>query len=298
MERIRGAIAVFIGAASFGILSTIVKKAYAAGFTLGEVTGVQVLMGMLFLWILFGLQKIKGISKDHYPSLTAKWKVILAGVSTGAVSVLYYKCVQLMPASIAIILLMQFIWISAIINYVVYKQKPSTKLLLGIVGILGATILAAGLADIGIEEFNIMGLVYGILSATAYAIFITVNSKVGNDYPPLHKSALMLTGSFIFIFILFQPVTLFTNTIDLSIYKYGALLSLFGTVIPPLLFAYGMPKTGISLGSILSAVELPVAVAMSYFILYEPVTYLQWIGVIGILVVVIWINTQKRRLDI
>lgn len=294
----RGAIAVFIGAASFGILSTIVKKAYGAGFTLGEVTGVQVLLGMLFLWVLFGLQKIKGISKEQYPATTAKWKIIIAGVSTGAVSVLYYKCVQLMPASIAIVLLMQFIWISAIINYIVYKQKPSIKLLIGIVGILASTILAAGLADTGINDINVMGIVYGLLSATAYAIFITVNSKVGNDYPPLHKSALMLTGSCIFIFLLFQPVSLFISTIDLSIYEYGTLLSLFGTVIPPLLFAYGMPKTGISLGSILSAVELPVAVAMSYFILYEPVSSFQWIGVIGILLLVIWINLQKRRLDI
>lgn len=297
MERIRGAIAVFIGAASFGILSTIVKKAYAAGFTLGEVTGVQVLLGMIFLWILYGFQKAKGIALEKYPSTTPKWQIIIAGVSTGAVSILYYKCVQLMPASIAIILLMQFIWISAIINFVVYKQKPSLKLLLGIVGILAFTVLAAGLLNSRIEDINTMGMVYGLLAATAYAIFITVNSKVGNDYPPLKKSALMLTGSCIFIFSLLQPFSLFATSVDLHIYEYGVLLSLFGTVIPPLLFAYGMPKTGISLGSILSAVELPVAVAMSYFILYEPVSYLQWIGVVGILAVVIWINSQKRSLD-
>ncbi|HAU55105.1 MAG TPA: EamA family transporter, partial [Sphingobacterium sp.] len=43
MEKLKGALAVFLGASSFGILSTFVKKAYGKGLTLGEVTGIQVL---------------------------------------------------------------------------------------------------------------------------------------------------------------------------------------------------------------------------------------------------------------
>jgi hypothetical protein len=40
-QRIKGGLLVFIGAASFGLLSTIVKLAYAEGYTLGEITGTQ-----------------------------------------------------------------------------------------------------------------------------------------------------------------------------------------------------------------------------------------------------------------
>lgn len=294
MKNLQGALAVFIGAASFGVLSTFVKKAYSAGFSLGEVTGVQALLGMLILWIIFLLMKITKVNLDKYPRKTASWKIMLAGISTGVVSVLYYKCVQLVPASIAIVLLMQFIWISALVNYILFKHKPSKKQRIGIILILIATLFATGALESNIHEVSTLGIVYGLLAALAYSIFIIVNGKVGNDYPPVQKSALMVTGACILIFILLQPISLVQVTIDSKIYTYGILLAVFGTVLPPFLFAYGMPKIDIALGSILSAVELPVAVAMSYFVLHENVSILQWFGVAFILAVVVWINYKKK----
>lgn len=294
MKNLQGALAVFIGAASFGVLSTFVKKAYSAGFSLGEVTGVQALLGMLILWIIFLLMKITKVNLDKYPRKTASWKIMLAGISTGVVSVLYYKCVQLVPASIAIVLLMQFIWISALVNYILFKHKPSKKQRVGIILILIATLFATGALESNIHEISTLGIVYGLLAALAYSIFIIVNGKVGNDYPPVQKSALMVTGACILIFILLQPISLVQVTIDPQIYTYGILLAVFGTVLPPFLFAYGMPKIDIALGSILSAVELPVAVAMSYFVLHENVSILQWFGVAFILSVVVWINYKKN----
>ncbi|MGH2623194.1 MAG: EamA family transporter, partial [Sphingobacterium sp.] len=98
-------------------------------------------------------------------------------------------------------------------------------------------------------------MIYGLLAATAYALFIIVNGRVGNDYPPLKKSALMITGAFILISIVLQPISLLQADVVIGILPFGLLLSLFGTVIPPLLFSYGMPKTGYSLGSVLGAIE-------------------------------------------
>ena len=294
MEKLRGAIAVFIGAACFGILSTFVKKSYASGFTLAEVTGVQALLGMICLWMLYLILKLSNYNFSSFTKKTASWKIIVAGISTGLVSILYYKCVELVPASIAIVLLMQFIWIGALINYVVYRQAPSKKQFIGILLILISTVFATGAIESTIDNISSIGVMYGILAATAYAIFLIVNGKIGNDYPPVHKSALMVTGAFIFIFCTLQPVSLFNSNIDFKIYQYGTLLAIFGTVLPPFLFAYGMPKIGVSLGSILSAVELPVAVCMSYFVLSETVSIIQWIGVIAILSIVVWINYNKR----
>jgi len=70
MEKLKGALAVFLGASSFGILSTFVKKAYGQGLTLGEVTGIQVLFGMLMLWLIFIV--IKLFSGKSFQSSTKK----------------------------------------------------------------------------------------------------------------------------------------------------------------------------------------------------------------------------------
>ncbi len=296
MDKIKGIIAVSIGAASFGILSTFVKKAYAQGFTLGEVTGVQALFGMLLLWLALLVIYVSYRKYfQQYERKSNRWTILLSGISTGAVSLLYYKCVQLVPASLAIVLLMQYIWIGQLIEFVFFKERPTRRTVIGIAVILLATLLATGLLERSMDSLNIIGIIYGMLAATAYAIFIIVNGRVGNDYPPLQKSAFMVSGSCIFIFVLLQPFSLFEVDTLFRIGPYGLLLAVFGTVLPPVMFAYGMPKIGISLGSILSAVELPVAVCMSYFVLHEQVSIGQFFGVICILIVVVALNLPKRK---
>lgn len=295
MDKIKGIIAVFIGAASFGILSTFVKKAYAKGFTLGEVTGIQALFGMFLLWITLLIIYIvyrKYVSR--YARKSSKWTMLISGISTGAVSLLYYKCVQLVPASLAIVLLMQYIWIGQLLEFTIFKERPARRNVIGIFVILLATLFATGLLEQDLHTIDLMGIFYGMLAATAYAVFIIVNGRVGNDHPPLQKSAFMVSGACIFIFILLQPFSLFELDTLVKIGPYGLLLSVFGTVLPPVMFAYGMPKIGVSLGSILSAVELPVAVCMSYFVLQEQVSPLQFVGVFSILLVVVILNLPKK----
>jgi len=293
MNKTKGAIAVFLGAASFGILSTFVKKAYEQGYNLGEVTGIQALLGAIFLWLLWLITKKKKKKKKTYKSLTPRWKIILSGISTGLVSILYYKSVELLPASLAIVLLMQYIWIGQLIELIFFKVKPQLSQIVVIICILGGTVLATGMLEEPIDSFSVEGIGYGLLAATAYAVFIIVNGRIANDYPPVYKSALMITGALLLVFITLHPWSLFTLQTFTDILPYGILLSLFGTVVPPLLFAYGMPKTGYSLGSVLSAVELPVAVCMSYLVLYESVSWLKWVGILFILITIFWKNKLK-----
>lgn len=297
MNKLFGALAVFIGAISFGILSTFVKKAYSQGFSLQEVTGIQALLGMFFLWALVLITYIFSNKRfSSHTRKTSKWLILACGLTTGSVSILYYKSVQLVPASLAIVLLMQYLWIGLLVERVFFKSRPSKKQLLAAGAILGSTLLATGIFQSEWRNFDIIGILYGLLAATAYSLFLIVNGRVGNDYPPVLKSAFMITGAFIWIAILMQPFTLFQSPIFTSILPYGLLLSVFGTVLPPLLFAYGIPKTGVPLASILSAAELPVAVCMSYFVLQEEVRFLQWIGVLLIVLIIIWNNTSRRRM--
>ncbi|UIR56509.1 DMT family transporter [Sphingobacterium sp. SRCM116780] len=297
MEKLKGAIAVFVGASSFGVLSTFVKQAYAQDYyTLGQVTGVQVIFGMIILWMVYWLiQLLNPTANQSYTKKSNKWKILISGISTGLVSIIYYKCVQLVPASLAIVLLMQYIWIGTLIEFIVFKNKPSSRQLIGIVIVLIGTLLATDLIEQGIDKLNWTGIAYGLLAATAYASFLIVNGRIGNDYPPIQKSALMVTGSCIMICCIFPPTFLISGVLGNSIWHFGFILSLFGTVIPPLLFAYGIPKIGYSLSGILSSAELPVAICMSYFILREVVNPIQWTGVLLILATVVWLNTKSQE---
>lgn len=319
-NKFTGGIFVFLGACSFGVLSTIVKNAYKEGYTLGQITGSQAFLGMVMLWILYFLYESLGKEKNtvsdnnfsretrriqkniqHQPGesykpyrSTAWWKVSFAGIFTGLVGVFYYQCVKLIPASIAIILLMQYLWISILIEAVVFKKKPHKIQLIAASIVLVGTLFAAGVFNQAVT-LNIKGIGFGLLAAFCYAIFLIASGRVGNDLPLLKKGALMITGSCIVTWVIFPPLFLFDGLFFDGLYKWGLALALLGTVIPPLFFSFGMPRTGVSLGAILSAAELPVAVISSNFILGENVQALQWAGVLLILSAIVLTNIKFRR---
>lgn len=291
---LKGIILVLFGACSFGILSTFVKLAYADGYSLSDVTGTQAFFGAILLWLFYFIQT--KIGKKVYPKSETHWfKLLAAGTFTGLVSMFYYQCVKLVPASLAIILLMQFVWISVLLELFIYKKKPSKMQILAVAIILGGTVLASGFTEAKANNIHVEGIVYGMLAALCYAIFLMLNGKLGNDYPPLKKSALMITGACILIFIVLPPTFLVNGNLSGSLLKWGIILAVFGTFIPPLCFASGIPRIGLTLSSILSSAELPVAVLMSSLVLHEEVNLIRWIGVVVILSALILPNLENIK---
>ncbi|WP_299820712.1 DMT family transporter [uncultured Pontibacter sp.] len=280
---------VFLGACSFGILSTFVKLAYKEGFTLGDVTGTQVFFGLIFLWVMVLLRKLLG-GKSNSTSFREKLTLAAMGTSTGLVSIFYYKCVQTVPASIAILLLMQFTWMSLVVDAITKRKMPTASQVSMVLLVLVGTCLAGRLFSDQLPNFDLAGIGYGLLAAFCYTIFLAVNGKAGNNLHPFTKSALLLTGATILVFTIFPPVFLVNGALMNGLFKWGLVLSVFGTVLPPVLFAYGIPKTGLGLSAILSAAELPVAVFMSWVVLQEDVWPVQWLGVALILVAILAAN--------
>jgi hypothetical protein len=82
---------------------------------------------------------------------------------------------------------------------------------------------------------------------------------VASNISSAQRSLYMLLVVIVFSFSIVTQVTPFNFEIFL---KWGVVLALFGTIIPPLLMNAGFPLTGIGLGSIVSALELPVSVTM------------------------------------
>lgn len=290
----KGIALVFLGACSFGILSTFVKLAYKDGYTLGDVTGTQVLFGFILLWLIVLVRHLFG-AKGAPSTLSEKIKLASMGTSTGLVSIFYYKCVQMVPASVAILLLMQFTWMTLVFDAIIKRKMPTFVQALTVVIVLLGTALAGRLFADKLPDFEIEGLFYGLLAALCYTVFLTVNGAAGNKMHPTTKSALILTGACVLVMSVFPPQFLWNGALQTGLWKWGIILAVFGTVIPPLFFAYGIPRTGLSLSAILSAAELPVAVLMSSIVLQENVGPIQWLGVALILAAIIFSNMHSHR---
>ncbi|WP_404448601.1 DMT family transporter [Sutcliffiella horikoshii] len=284
------ALIVFLGGCCLGILSTFVKLAYAAGYSMSEVTGSQVLVGTFIIWIVYLFIQKK---KLH---VIQTLKLVLAGIPMGLTGLLYYQSLQTLEASLAIICLFQFIWIGTLIEWMFYKKRPSTGKILSIVVLLSGSILAAGFLGESIESISWQGAIWGILSAFTFSIFIFLSGIIGKEIPAIQKSALLSTGCLLINFILFPPLFLVDFPTVIGIAPYGLVLGIFGVVLPPLLFSIGMPHVGPSFGTILTASELPVAVIMSAFVLSEQISMYQWTGVALILGGIVFGNLKQMKI--
>ncbi len=288
------ALIVFLGGCCYGVLSTFVKLAYSAGYSVTEVTGGQYLFGTLLTWILVLFTKKKKLTLNQI------FKLLLSGIPFGLTGVFYYQSLQTLNASLAIIFLFQFVWIGTLFEWIFYKKRPAKWKVISIAILLIGSILAAGIVSEGGIVLSWQGTIWGLFSALTFATFIFLSSLVGKDTPPILKSALLSTGGSITVSLLLPPMFLFDLPVLMGVAPYGLFLGLFGAVLPPLLFSIGMPHIGPGLGTILTASELPVAISMSSLILAEHVSLSRWIGVVLILVGIVAGNirrSNKREMD-
>jgi drug/metabolite transporter (DMT)-like permease len=287
---------VFAGACSFGILSTFVKLAYREGYTAAEISFSQAFIGMVILWIWVFVQRKTMAERNINPiPLTRWWALLLTGSSIGLTTFVYYVSVHYIPASIAIVILMQFSWISMLLDWFFFKKRPTVSQLLVVGMILVGTVMASGWFGVHTGEISLTGVLYAFGSACLYAVYLVANSRVGNEVPALKKSAVMMMGATLAIFLVNAVALTGSTHFDLHLIKWALFLAVFGTVIPPILFAKGMPRTGVGLSAILMTVELPVATICSYVILQEPIAGLQWLGVTVMLLSMILLNVQKIK---
>ena len=292
-NTLKGVFLVGFGATSYGMLATFVKMAYDEGYTTAEVTISQFVLGITGILIINWFQKAK--SENEVIKATKKniFQLMIAGTSMGLTSVFYYMAVKYIPVSIAIVLLMQTVWIGLILEMILEKKIPSTQKIVAAIVVLIGTLLATNIFKNEIQ-LDWRGLVMGMLAACSFTTTMFTANRVALGISSAQRSLYMLLGGaiIVFAFAIATQNTAFHFAIFL---KWGIILSLFGTIIPPMLMNAGFPLTGIGLGSIVSALELPVSVLMAYFLLHENVVLLQWIGILLIILAIIIMNINFKK---
>lgn len=284
MEKLKGSLYVALAAASYGVLASMVKYANIKGVHISILTAGQFFFGLL---ILFALQ----LRVKRKMTWVDKRQLLLFGLSFGGTSLFYYLSLLYIPVSLAIILLMQAIWMGVILE-IVLKRKFETKKIIGaLLAILG-TVFAADVFSTD-TTLNFTGITYGIMAALSYTCNMYASNEIAVEQSSIKRSFYFILGGSI-------TVTAFWNSSILEHFQllpflqWGFVLALFGTILPPLLFTVGMPKIGTGLGGIVSSFEIPVSLLCAYLLLGEELNLLQWMGVLIILLSIVLINLKKK----
>ena len=270
---------VVVAASCYGVLSTIIKVAMENGFTAAEAVTSQYFVGFFLAALLFA------VTQRKFPRLRG-WKIlVLSGVCTAATGTVYGQSLEYLPASLAVVLLFQFTWIGMFLDCIVKRRRLKRAEVLSLVLLFGGTLLAAGVIDADLSAIAWQGWAWGIGAAFCFSAFMFVNGK---------KVEGMDTSARLFYVSLFAAIAVgLVQTPEIvwngqlfaeGLWVYGLLLGFFGIVMPIYFFSIAVPHTGSGLASILSAMELPVAIIASVLILNETLTPLQIVGIAIILV--------------
>ena len=290
---LKGVFLVGLGSTSYGMLATFVKIAYGEGFTTPEVTIAQFAYGITGMLLINMFQKAKKRNDVAKASTKNISQLMLAGTSLGMTSIFYYLAVKYIPVSIAIVLLIQTVWMGVLFEMILEKKRPSTQKIISVIIVLFGTALATNLIKSKVE-LDWRGIALGLLAAASFTTTMFTANRVATHVSSAQRSLFMLLGGAVIVtgFAIATQTTPFNFEIFM---KWGIILALFGTIIPPLLFNAGFPLTGIGLGSIVSALELPVSVLMAYFLLNEKVILLQWVGIVLIILAIVIMNVNFKN---
>lgn len=274
-EKMLGGLSVLLAASFYGFMSPIVKGAYGEGHSFAQVTFSQFFYASFFFlpYFLWQLKKTK-------VNLKELWKLLLVGfLGLGGTSLFYYGSLQLLPASISLILLFQFVWVGLLLEWLFFGHKPTPYHLLSVGVVLLGTFFTIPIGDVG-ENLSLPGIGLGLAAAFSYSFFLIGTARLSAGMKGGMRSAIMVLGTLVLIFLFFLT---YTPPVELNpfgtISKWGLLLGLLGQVFPPLLFSYGAPRIGGSLTSLFGTMELPVGILAAFFILNEVILPIQWFGI-------------------
>ncbi len=267
---------IVIGSSSYGILSTMIKVAMGYGFTTEEAVTSQYVVGFLLALIIFI------VTQRSLPNISGKGFLIImiSGLLTGTTGIVYGQSVHYLPASLAVVMLFQFTWIGLFLDCIIHRRRPTRPELISLVFLISGTILAAGILDVDLSGLDWRGWAFGLASAFSFACFMQFNSKQVEGISTIGRMTIMSLFSMLIV-LLFQAPEVVTNgkLFGTELLYFGLALGFFGIILPILLFTVAVPKVGGGVASILSAVELPVAILASVLVLHEALTGLQIFGI-------------------
>lgn len=288
MSELVGFIYVLLAGLGFGFLGVFGRLGFQRGLSVGEILTWRFLLAALLLWIYLLLfkRKLINLSKKQIFISSA-----LGVFGYSLFSTLYFMSIQGISISLAALLLFTFPIFVNIGAYIFLKEKMTLKQIISLVlATLGIAILVWG--PLFINSFS--AVIYALLAAISYAIYVLVSGQVQKGVEPLSSSLYVITSAGIALLLFHQPS--FSRFMHFSYQEHLIFLGLatICTVAPLTLFLAGLQRLSSSKASLVVMIEPVVAAVAAWLLLDEKLTLGQAAGALLVLLS-LFLNATKSK---
>ena len=147
----------------------------------------------------------------------------------------------------------------------------------------------------GTSEFNFLGVLYAILSAILYALYVITSKKLTTKLSPLTLTLVLCYGCSTMMLVYAYGIGAFTLPNNIDVCMQLLCLSVIGTVIPILFLLQAFKYISAMKASIISVLEPVTVVMVGALFLEEILSGLQIIGIIVILTGAIIVQFDKVK---
>lgn len=252
----------FVAGSSYGFIVPVIKSASASGILPFSFLPLQYLIALPICIAVVLIRRIKLCAPKQLASMT------LLGIFTGGCSLCYYNAVALLPASAALTLLFQYIWVSVLIECLHRRRFPMRSTVVSIVIVLIGTVFATGLLDGSVGSLDPIGVAFGCGSAVFYALFLYCSGLIATEQPTALRTMMLALGGLLITSIA-CPSVYVTSLFDASVWPFAIALSILGILLPTSLINYASPKLSTGMVSIMASSELPVGVLAAWAMMGE-----------------------------
>lgn len=282
-----GDASVLLAAAMWGCIGLFTRTMQAAGFTTVQTVAVRAIITFLLTAVIILIVNPK-LFKINPRDL---WMFFGTGIfSFLFFNVCYMSSISENSLSVACILLYTApIWVASL-SIPLFKEKMTSQKTIAFVLAFGGCIMICCSNTLKLTK---IGLVFGLCSGLGYALY-----SIFGKYAAAKYNSLTITFyTFLFGSLGALPLCDVPNLLPLVSNFKGALLSvgvaMVCTVLPYLLYTYGLSKTGASKASVIAVFEPAVASTVGVLFFDESLGVLGFGGLILVMAGLIYLEIGK-----
>ncbi len=216
---------------------------------------------------------------------------LLGAIFYSGGSAFYFLACQYTGTGLAMVIFFSYPIFIALFAIFIHKWKIDKYALFSLIGIVLGLLLIKGQ---GGNSVNMVGIVFAIISALSYAVYVFSSKKTTSSLPSTLVTLIVCLGcSFLFFL-----ASIFTKSISIpqtqTAWFYILVLGIFATAVPIQLLLEGLRYLSPLKTSILSVLEPVVTLIVGAILLDESVSILQSIGIIIVLMSAILIQFERR----
>lgn len=272
-----------VSALSFGLSGPFAKALIDAGWSSAGTALVRIGGSAVVVLLLLAVQRpgVAAAVRHDAPALLLYGLLAMAGVQ-----VAFFNAVRYMPVSIALLLeylgpVLVIAWV-----WVVRRQPPSRRTLLGAgIAILGLLLVVQIWSGTAIAP---AGLAWGLAASVCQASYFLLADRAGAQTPPLVLAGVGMAVGTVVVAVLgavgLLPIVLTTpSEVVLAGTNFGwvvtaALLVLVSTVLAYLTGIFAIRRIGAARGSLVALLEVVVSALAGWLLLGEVPAVIQLAG--------------------